>query len=470
VASPLSVFASSNSADGALAGWADPTYAYNDDGVQFATRVGTAKNTWYGTLFGFDLSSIPDNATIVSVILSAEWKNSSTDTNGPVLYLGAKSGGSEIGTANTDATGQTTFEVLSHSVTGLITSELKATGSSGFWAILRFRRTDNIAHTASVDYVKCVVEYTTPPPLDELIGANLDAGTPVLGVPTISQIHVLSIDTFILGIPIVDSADIGQIHVLLGSNLDTGVPILDSAAIEQVHILSSTDITAGIPAFTTPTISQVHVLQGVNINAGTPAFTETLIGQTHQLLSNSIITSVPEFTETTIAQVHILSGQEISAGTLILGAPTLLETQGTDELIGSDLFTGNPVLDATNISQIHVLQGNTIEIGNPLFTETSISQIHLLISESVFTSNSVLGTPTIGEAGTDELIAGDLFVPFVILNLPLLETESSSESSSESSVAVQGKLHMSPCEKCVLRNSLLCGNPLICSYATDRVY
>src|SRR4030042_5888976 len=107
MASPLSAFASSNAADGALTGWVNPTYVYSDDGVNFATREGTVKNTWYGTLFGFDLSSIPDGSTINSITLSAEWKNSANDTAGPVLYLGAKSGGSEGGTGASDTTGQT---------------------------------------------------------------------------------------------------------------------------------------------------------------------------------------------------------------------------------------------------------------------------------------------------------------------------------------------------------------------------
>ena len=56
-ATTISPFANSNAVDGSLGEWTNPTYAYNDDGVQFATRTGTVKNTWYGNLFGFDLNS-----------------------------------------------------------------------------------------------------------------------------------------------------------------------------------------------------------------------------------------------------------------------------------------------------------------------------------------------------------------------------------------------------------------------------
>ncbi len=161
-ATTTTVYATSNSTDGSLAGWTDPTYAYTDDGTNFASRVGTAKNTWYGTLYGFDLSGIPDGSTINSVTLTAEWKNSAIDSSGPVLYLGAKSGGSEVGTGTSDTTGTTSFELVNRSPSGLTTANLKATGASGFWAILRFERTDNTAHTAYVDYVKVVVDYTGP--------------------------------------------------------------------------------------------------------------------------------------------------------------------------------------------------------------------------------------------------------------------------------------------------------------------
>ena len=38
---------------------------------------------------------------------------------------------------------------------------MKATGGQGFWAVLRFTRNDNTAHTASVDYVKITIDYST---------------------------------------------------------------------------------------------------------------------------------------------------------------------------------------------------------------------------------------------------------------------------------------------------------------------
>lgn len=161
-AANVTVFASVTSSDSGGSGdWLGSNNAYADD-VYTATRTGTVKSTWYGTLFGFDLSSIPDGSTINSVVITGEWKNSAADTNGPVFYVDAKSGGAELGQQAQDTTGKTSFEIVNATPTGMTAATLKATGASGFWAIIRFSRTDNTAHVASLDYVKVYVDYTAP--------------------------------------------------------------------------------------------------------------------------------------------------------------------------------------------------------------------------------------------------------------------------------------------------------------------
>ena len=145
--------------DATAGAWTNPTNAYADDG-SYATRTGTTKNIWYGNLFGFDLSALPDNASVDSISLEAQWKNDAADTSGPVLGLAAYSGGAIVGTEATDTTGQTSDETLTKDPTGLTVAQIKATGATGFAAGVRFRRTDNTAHTASLDYVKATVNFT----------------------------------------------------------------------------------------------------------------------------------------------------------------------------------------------------------------------------------------------------------------------------------------------------------------------
>jgi len=145
--------------DATTGGWTNPTYAYADDG-SYATRTGTTKNVWYGNLYGFDLSTLPTNATLTSIGLEVQWKNDAADTSGPVLGLAAYFNGALVGTEATDTSGQTSDELLTKTPTGITVAQLRTTGAAGFAAGVRFRRTDNTAHTASIDYVKCTVDYT----------------------------------------------------------------------------------------------------------------------------------------------------------------------------------------------------------------------------------------------------------------------------------------------------------------------
>lgn len=197
----LSVFANSYVADGALAGWSSPANVYADDGI-YATKTAFTKNVVYGNLFGFDLSALPDGATINSVNIYAEWHNSAADTNGPVFTLGAKSGGVEVGTLN-DTSGQTTDEVFTYAPTGLTAAQLKTTGDNGFWVIVRFKRTDNTAHVAYLDYVKIEIDYTAGGPV-EITGAadiTVDAvGQALSGAVTVSGLSVVSFDGIGAGI------------------------------------------------------------------------------------------------------------------------------------------------------------------------------------------------------------------------------------------------------------------------------
>lgn len=242
----LSVFANSYAADGGLAGWTDPTNTYADDGV-YATRTGTTKSVVYGNLFGFDLSALPDTATINSVTITAKWHNSANDSAGPVLVLGAKSGGATKGLLN-DTSGQTADEVHSYSPTDLTAAQLKATGANGFWAILRFYRTDNTAHTASVDYVKVTIDYTDG--AAEILGTadiTLDGMTQaVTGAVDVTGISAVMLD----GLTAVITGTVESQTAITGI-LDTTFDGLSASAFgavivtgESQNILSGLSMTA----------------------------------------------------------------------------------------------------------------------------------------------------------------------------------------------------------------------------------
>ncbi|MEL7591815.1 MAG: hypothetical protein AAGU17_11055 [Anaerolineaceae bacterium] len=162
----LTAWANSYAADGALGGWTNPANAYSDDTV-YATVTAQAKNSWYSNLFGFDLSGIPDGAVINSLVITAQWKNSANDTAGPAFFLTHEVSGVE-GAGTTDTTGQTAEELVTWSPTGLTAADLK---SAAFYAITRFRRTDNTAHTASLDYIKIDIDYSVVKILTAEVGS-----------------------------------------------------------------------------------------------------------------------------------------------------------------------------------------------------------------------------------------------------------------------------------------------------------
>ena len=153
----VTAFANSNAADGALAGWANQTNAYSDNGT-YCTVAGTTKNQWYGNLFGFDVSALPAGASVINGTVTAQWMNSAVDTSGPEFLIGAQFNGTVLGSA-VDTTGGTVEELNTYAPVGLTGDNYKGTGANGFWAVMRFRRTDNTTHTASVDYVKVDIAY-----------------------------------------------------------------------------------------------------------------------------------------------------------------------------------------------------------------------------------------------------------------------------------------------------------------------
>ncbi len=173
----LTAWANSYAADGSLGGWTNPINAYSDN-TAYATITASSKNTWYGNLFGFDLSGVPDDAAINSVTLTAQWKNSAVDTSGPVFFLSHKIDAVE-GAGTLDTTGQATEELVTWSPAGLTAADFK---SATFYAIARFRRTDNTAHSASLDYIKIDIDYTVVKTLTAEVGsfALSGAGIPLM--------------------------------------------------------------------------------------------------------------------------------------------------------------------------------------------------------------------------------------------------------------------------------------------------
>ena len=111
----------------------------DEDDAVYATRGANVATYWYGNRLSFSIADvIPSGANIVSSTLTAEWHNSTEDSDGPVFELGVEENGSVIGTPTQDTTGQTGDEVVTH-VPTLSAEQLR---SATFYARIRFKRTD----------------------------------------------------------------------------------------------------------------------------------------------------------------------------------------------------------------------------------------------------------------------------------------------------------------------------------------
>jgi len=278
MASPLTVFASSNAADGALAGWSNPQNTYADD-TSFATRSAAA-GTLYGNLFGFDLSGVPDGATITSVTLLARFKGSASATD-IQFFLGAKSGGSEVGSGTTDTTQTTSEEDVTYQPAGLTAANLKATGANGFWAIARYSRSGATPRIGYIDYITCTVEYTEGATPDELTSKDISSGVPAVDKPTIGQKHALTSKDVASGIPAVDKPTLSQKHALVSKDIITPVPTVDKPTIAQIHALTSKDISSSAPSVDKPTLASVagtDSLTAQDIVSGAPSVDKPTLG------------------------------------------------------------------------------------------------------------------------------------------------------------------------------------------------
>lgn len=363
-------YASSNAADGSLTGWTTPTGTYVDDGF-YATREGTVKNTWYGTLFGFDLSSLPDVATLISVTLEAQWHNSAADTSGPVFLLGAKSGGSEVGSGTTDTSGQLADETVQYAPAGLTIANLKATGANGFWAILRFRRTDNTAHVASCDYVKCTVVYNLSLTIQDV------AQTQSIESPVLTQHNVLAVDN-VVQVQAVDSFQLGVGLVI--SNV-TQTQVIEELVLTAHEAAIQLDIDNVIQtqAVESPALTQYNVLAIDNVVQTQSIDVPTLVQ--HNILTIADVSQSQVAGGLDLVQHHVLAVQDVeqtqNAGTLDLTQHHVLAINDVvqEQVVDASDLTQHNILIIADVVQMQEVGEPTLAAHGPAGTELEIQNV-----------------------------------------------------------------------------------------------
>jgi hypothetical protein len=298
----ITAFANGTAADGTLTGWTSITNVYSDDGTP-STREGTTKNLWYGNLLSFDLSALPVTADVSAATITAEWKNSADDTSGPVLLLGHRYNSADVGSA-TDTTGGTAYELLNYAPAGMNGTILTATGAAGFWAILRFRRTDNTTHTASVDYVKITVVY----------GVNYNITT-----AEATQIQV------------VDAVTVGS-RIARTPAENTQLQAMDPAAASIYTVGVEYNITASEQV-------QIQVMDAVNAKARTNITVSEQVQL--QVIDSASAKSISPLTISEQTQLQAVDAVSVKAKTNITAAENT-QIQAVDSASGKSIISITP--------------------------------------------------------------------------------------------------------------------------------
>lgn len=155
-------YPSGSAVDGALPGWSNPYNAVRPWATDGATAetTGATRYAWYGIALNYNLSALPDNAVITSASVSAAWWASANYTC--EFLVGVKVSGSLIeSTTDTSATNTWTGDLVLHPTT-LSVADYKSTGTNGFYAVARYKRTGAVTYSCYLDVISVKIEYTLP--------------------------------------------------------------------------------------------------------------------------------------------------------------------------------------------------------------------------------------------------------------------------------------------------------------------
>jgi hypothetical protein len=142
-----------------VAGFTNPGNASADDGV-YATNA-PANHTMEGNLFFFDLSSIPDGATITSALVRVERLYSTTSSGAAdcIAAFSSQSGGNPSGMlhgAQDASTAEPTVDTVRTSAFTVTVAQLKA---ANFCVAYAMDRESLVAYTGSLDYLRLEISW-----------------------------------------------------------------------------------------------------------------------------------------------------------------------------------------------------------------------------------------------------------------------------------------------------------------------
>lgn len=126
----------------------------------------------------------------------------------------------------------------------------------------------------------------------------------------------------IAGIPLLGVPDIGHIYILTATSITTGLPELGDPNIYKNSLVAN-NILNQSPVFGVPTFRQIHNLTPISIVFGSPVLTSPILVSLDILMTTDIVTGIPILDNPDIAQTHGIFSTNIVLENPILGAPVV---------------------------------------------------------------------------------------------------------------------------------------------------
>lgn len=126
----------------------------------------------------------------------------------------------------------------------------------------------------------------------------------------------------IAGIPLLGVPDIGHIYILTATSITTGLPELGDPSIYK-NSLFANNILNQSPVVGVPTFGQVHNLTPILIVFGSPVLTSPILVSLDILMPTNIVTGAPVLDNPDIAQTHIIFSANIVLENPLLGDPVV---------------------------------------------------------------------------------------------------------------------------------------------------
>lgn len=220
-----------------------------------------------------------------------------------------------------------------------------------------------------------------PPPSGVLDFFDLTAGSPVVGLITVSQTHGLSLVVLATDPPVIGTPTLFQVHNFGQINTLTGSPVIGIRALSQTHALLISALVSGAPAVGALTLSQVHALALQELATGNPVIGSRALSQVFNILVNGLGTGAPEVTPRALVQQIILVLQDLLAGNPEISEVTLFDflqgSYSTNRLIGVPAEIRGVLVDKLRVPSQTALVANetrTQLTGKP--EENRVAMIH----------------------------------------------------------------------------------------------